>query len=116
MERLYEKVTGELLSDSIAQGLVTVSRVDKAIEEEYLGKYRVSELILNISGETVRFSPKGCNVIGAKGRVDLVGELDAMTLVLEPAGYWSVVLSRVPRQVVTLDGSSLAEALRRVMR
>ena len=116
VERLYEKVTGELLSDSIAQGLVTESRVDKAIEEEYLGKYRVSELILNISGETVRFSPKGCNVIGAKGRVDLVGELDAMTLVLEPAGYWSVVLSRVPRQVVTLDGSSLAEALRRVMR
>ena len=52
----------------------------------------------------------------AKGRVDLVGELDAMTLILEPAGHWSVVLSRVPRQVVTLDGKTLADALRRVMR
>ena len=75
MERLYEKVTGELLSDSIAQGLVTVSRVDKAIEEEYLGKYRIPELILNSSGETVRFSPKGRNVVGAKGRVELVGDV-----------------------------------------
>jgi len=116
VKRLYQKVTSELLAESIAQGLVTVSRVEKEIKEEYLGKYRVPELILNVNGETVRFSPKGRNIIGANGRVDLVGELDAMTLVLEPAGHWSVVLSRVPRHVVTLDSKTLAEALRRVMR
>jgi len=116
VERLYQTVTGELLGESIAQRLVTVSRVEKVIKEEYLGTYRVPELILDIRGETVRFSPKGRNIIGANGRVDLVGELDAMTLVLEPAGHWSVVLSRVPRRVVALDGKTLAEALRRVMR
>ena len=88
----------------------------KKIKEEYLGTYRVPELILDISGESVRFSAKGRNIIGARGRVDLVGDLDAMNLVLEPAGHWSVVLSRVPRQVVSLDGKTLAEALRRVMR
>jgi hypothetical protein len=116
VERLYQKVTGELLAESIAQRLVTVSRVRKEIEEEYLGKYWVRELNLDISGETVRFSPKGLNIMGAKGRVDLVGDLDAVTLLLEPAGHWSVVLSRVPRHVVALDGKTLAEALRRVMR
>jgi hypothetical protein len=116
VERLYRKITGELLAESIAQGLVTVSRTEKKIKEEYLGTYRIPELILDISGETVRFSPKGRNIIGAKGRVDLVGDLDAMTLVLEPEGLWSVVLARVPRQVVSLDGKTLAEALRRVMR
>jgi hypothetical protein len=116
VERLYQKVTGELLAESIAQRLVTVSRVGKEIEEEYLGKYWVRELNLDISGETVRFSPKGLNIMGAKGRVDLVGDLDAVTLLLEPAGHWSVVLSRVPRHVVALDGKTLAEALRRVMR
>jgi hypothetical protein len=88
----------------------------KKIKEEYLGTYRVPELILDISGESVRFSAKGRNIIGARERVDLVGDLDAMTVVLEPAGHWSVVLSRVPRQVVSLDGKTLAEALRRVMR
>jgi hypothetical protein len=79
VERLYQKVTTELLAESIAQGLVTVSRSEKKIKEEYLGTYRVPELILDISGESVRFSPKGRNIIGARGRVDLVGDLDAMT-------------------------------------
>ena len=116
VERLYQQVTGVLLAESISQGLVAVSRREKVIEEEYLGTYRVPELILEVSGETVRFSPKGRNIIGAKGRVDLVGELDAMTLVLESAGQWSIVLSRVPRHVVALDRKTLAEALRRVMR
>ena len=116
VERLYQKVVGELLAESIAQGLVRVSRGEKKIEEEYLGTYCVPELNLDISGETVRFSPKGRNIVGAKGRVDLVGELDAVTLVLEPAGHWSIVLSRVPRAAVELDGKTLAEALRRVMR
>jgi hypothetical protein len=116
VEQLYQKVTGDLLAESIAQGLVTVSRVRKEIKEEYLGAYRVPELVLDISGESVRFSPKGRNIIGAKGRVDLVGELDAMTLILEPAGHWSVVLSRAPRQVVALNRKTLTEALRRVMR
>jgi hypothetical protein len=116
VKQLYQKVTGELLADSIKRQLVTVSRDKKQIKEEYLGTYQVPELILDISGETVRFSPKGRNIIGARGRVDLVGDLDAMTLLLEPEGHWSVVLSRVPRQVVSLDGKTLAEALRRVMR
>lgn len=116
VKRLYQRVTDELLAKSIAQGLVTVSRVDKEITEEYLGTYRVPELVLAINRETVLFSPKGRNIIGAKGRVDLVGELDTMTLVLEPEGDWHVVLSRVPRRTAALDGGTLAEALRRVMR
>ena len=36
VERLYRKVTNEWLAESIAQRLVTVSRVEKEIEEEYL--------------------------------------------------------------------------------
>jgi hypothetical protein len=60
-------------------------------------------LILSISGQTV-------------GRVDLVGDLDAITLILEPAGNWSAVVSRTPRHVVSPDRRALAEALPRVMR
>lgn len=116
VKQLYQRVTDELLARSIAQGLVTVSRVDKEITEENLGTYRVPELVLLINKETVRFSPKGRNIIGAKGRVDLVGELDTMTLVLEPGGKWNIVHSRVPRRTVALDHKALAEALRRVMR
>ena len=115
VERLYQKVK-ELLAESRGNGLVTISQVDKELQEEYLGTYKVPELVLNLGEETVRFSPKGRNVVGAKGRVDLIGELDTVTLVLEPEGHWSVVLSRVPRDVVGLDDKTLAQALRRVMR
>jgi hypothetical protein len=59
VKRLYRQVTDELLANSIAQGLVTVSCVQKEIKEDYLGTYRVPELILDINSETVRFSPKG---------------------------------------------------------
>jgi hypothetical protein len=116
VKQLYLRVTDELLAKSIAQGLVSVSRVQKEIKEDYLGTYRVPELILDINRETVRFSPKGRNIIGAKGRVDLVGELDTIMLVLEPAGEWNLVVSRVPRRTAALDSKTLAEALRRVMR
>lgn len=116
VEQLYGKITGELLAADIDKGLVTVSRAAKEIREEYLGTYRIPELILDISGQSVRFSPKGRNIVGAKGRVDLVGELDAMTLILESAGHWSVVVSRVPRRVVPLDRRALADALPKVMR
>jgi hypothetical protein len=116
VEQLYGKITGELLAADIDKGLMTVSRAAKEIREEYLGTYRIPELILDISGQSVRFSPKGRNIVGAKGRVDLVGELDAMTLILESAGHWSVVVSRVPRRVVPLDRRALADALPKVMR
>jgi hypothetical protein len=116
IEQLYRKITRELLAEDIGKGLVNVSRVAKEITEEFLGTYRVPELVLDIGGQTVRFSPKGRNIIGAKGRVDLVGELDAMTLILEPDGNWSVVVSRVPRHLVRLDRRALAEALPTVMR
>jgi hypothetical protein len=48
--------------------------------------------------------------------VDLVGEMDAARLVLEPEGHWTVVLSRVPRFAPPLDAASLTQALWRVMR
>jgi len=116
VEQLYRKVNEELLAQSIERGLVAISRTEKEIDEEHLGKYKVPELVLKIGGETVRLSPKGRNVAGAKGRVDLIGDLDAMTLILEHEGEWKVVLSRVPRDVVALDDKTFAHALQRVMR
>ncbi len=116
IERLYRQVTGELLADAIAQKLVSESRKKKKITEEYLGTYSVDELILDIGGEIVTFSPKGRNIIGAKGRVDLIGQLGTTTLVLDPEGQWNVVASRAPRQHAVLNRSTLADALQRLMR
>lgn len=116
VEQLYHAITEDLLADSVSTGLVGVSYNEKEITEEFLGTYQVRELLLNIGGETVRFSPKGRNIIGASGRVDLIGELDSMTLILEPVGQWRLVVSRLPRRVVPLDRDALAQAFRTVMR
>jgi hypothetical protein len=62
-------------------------------------------------------TPKGRNVVGARGRVDMRGEAGIATLVLNDAGNWGLVRQRVPTLVVeSLDEGTLLEALRRVMR
>ena len=58
VKKLYHKITGDLLAESIEQRLVTVSRVDKEVKEEYPGKYRVPELILDSVVSRYDFRPE----------------------------------------------------------
>ena len=77
------------------------------------------ELELSVGSERVEFRPKGINVIGAAGRVDIRGERDTVTLLRDEvdfAGGWGVVIQRVPHlKKVDLDRDSLKFALERVM-
>jgi len=117
IDRLYSKITGDLLADATTRGLVQVAPPrEKQIREEFLGTYRAPELVLDLGGEIVRFSPIARIVLGSKGRVDLVGEADTMALIVESDDRWNIVLSRVPRRVEPLSEKTLTEALRAVMR
>jgi len=116
IKALFRFVQDDLLAGAISAGLVTTSTADKSIEEEFLGKYKAPELTIKMGGESVRLSPRGRNTIGAQGRVDLVGDLDTVTFLLDVEGSWNVVLSRVPQNVVPLDDKSFTAALKQVMR
>jgi hypothetical protein len=118
LQRLYARIK-DLMDESIRDGTVDVVEFEAEVNEDYIGTYPAPQLKLTVGRDRVVFSPKGVNVIGAEGRVDLQGDRDTVTLI-RTAGAgdreWEVVLQRVPKLVaVPLDESSLAAALQHVM-
>jgi hypothetical protein len=113
---LYEQIETEL-AEPIAEKTVTLHRRSKTLTENYIGTYAVEDLILVIGSEQVRFSPRGRNIVGAAGRVDVIGERNEATLILQPDSKWAFVQTRQPiLQTLPFDGSTLAEVLQLVMR
>ena len=96
---------------------VEFSFQNKEIAEDYIGQYTVQELVLRVGDEKVIFSPKGTNVVGAAGRVDLLGDMGEVTIVRQEGDRWGVVASRTPTlKVIELNEESLLTALESVMR
>lgn len=115
VEELYAAIRDEYLKGSIKAGLVSVSERSKNITEDYIGTYSIPELILQVGDQQVVFSPKGRNIIGGTGRIDLQGPLGEKTIVAQP-GRWNIVASRTPTlRTVPLDATSLLGALQEVM-
>jgi hypothetical protein len=118
VESLYELVR-EMLRDSISSNDVTVRTFDVQVTEDFIGTYSIPALELSVGSECVEFRPKGVTVIGAAGRVDILGECDTVTLLKDTANVdsaWTLVLQRVPHlKTVELDRESLKYALERVM-
>jgi hypothetical protein len=121
VRRLYETIENDIFKDALAEKLVKIQRRDAEIVERYIGRYSIPELVVQIGGEEVVFAPKAVNVIGASGRIDLIGERDQATIIREwdPNSQqegWSIVEMRLPsRKLVPLTKDSLLAALRQVM-
>jgi hypothetical protein len=117
LDALYQHITHDYLAKAIADASVVPEYAPRTITEDFIGEYEVKDLILQVVDEKVTLSPKGTNVVGATGRVDLVGEMGTITLVLQSKGRWGVVVSRSPTlRIVPLDKPSLLDALKTVMR
>src|SRR6185312_14226756 len=103
IDLLYDQVRTSL-QDAERQGALQMARRLKRISEEHLGEYEAPELVLSVADERVIFSPRGRNVVGASGRVDVIGEAGESMLVLQPGPRWSIVRSKYPQlQLVALD-------------
>ncbi len=118
VENLYDTVANDYLGSDDIAGIVTVDRTrTKSVQEQSIGSYSIHEMILAVGDEEVLFSPKGVNVLGAKGRVDVRGDRGEATLVRQLDDQWSLVLSRTPKlQLVPLSDESFLAMLRSVMR
>lgn len=113
---LYEQVRGWLHS-SIEQGNAKVSTRRREIDETHIGSYTVDDLVLTVGDEDVMFMPRGRNILGASGRVDVSGDNGEATLLLMPGPRWSLLASRQPTmRIEPLDESRFASLLRTVMR
>ena len=117
LDGLYKRITQDYLAKAIKEGSVIPKCTSTTIAEDFIGEYEVKDLVLQVEDERVIFTPKGTNVVGASGRVDIRGEMGEVTMVLQPGERWGVVVSRSPTlKVVPLDKPSLLNALKSVMR
>jgi hypothetical protein len=117
VEKLYDTVENEYLAAAAKKEVVSTSRVNKDISEEFIGKYSIPELRVCVGDEQVVFSPKGRNIVGAAGRIDLIGDMGEKTLVLQPRHRWGIVVTRTPTlKVASLDKESLLQAFKEIMR
>jgi hypothetical protein len=112
---LYRTIENDYLKAAKAD--VEITRADKIVTESFIGEYHVPELVLRVGDEQVVFSPKGANVVGANGRIDVQGDRGDATLVWQGDDRWSIVIARTPAlRLVPLAADSLAEMLRGIMR
>ncbi len=106
-----------LLAAPRGEGLMKADAETIRVNDKFVGPYDATVLVLRVGDERVEFVPKGMNIVGAAGRVDLVGEMGQRMLVVQPGARWGLVASRTPTlKVMPLDEDSLLDALRSVMR
>ena len=115
VKNLYHTILNEYLG--AAKSDVEVTHQEVTAMEQYVGEYRIPQLVLKVGDEQVFFSPVGINVVGSQGRIDIQGDRGTATIIWQGQRDWSIVLSRVPRlQLVPLTTESLAETLTGIMR
>ena len=81
LNNLYSRME-QYLEKYLKADQIQVTREEIEISEEFLGSYVVEKLTFQIGNEKVVAQPIGRNVIGASGRVDLIGVRGRVRLVL----------------------------------
>ncbi len=81
LSQFYELVRA-FMGKYIDQGKVRVRRGTKELHEEFIGRYAVETMTLEIGLNKIEFDPVGTNVIGAKGRVDMCSARGTVKFVL----------------------------------
>ncbi len=85
LKDLYSRME-EYLRKYTQSGEIQVTHKKIQVSEEYLGNYEVEKLTFHIGNEKVVAKPIGRLMIGATGRVDLIGARGTLRLVLLEKG------------------------------
>lgn len=78
----FYKTVEEFLSEYLESGKINYEYSEKKIIEDYIGEYSVKVLQIKFGPHTIKLEPIGTNLIGAKGRVDLMGANGKVKFVL----------------------------------
>lgn len=78
----FYKQVEEYLDEYTNKNRVKLHYSTKKLSEEFLGNYSIKTLTISIHGREARFDPVGANVIGAGGRIDLIGTGGVVKFVL----------------------------------
>jgi len=72
----------DALKEYVTKGVIVIRYDEIKIIEELIGSYNAKTMLINIAGETIRLKPIGTNLIGSKGRVDMLGNSNSIMIVL----------------------------------
>ncbi|MBZ0255232.1 hypothetical protein K8I31_04175 [bacterium] len=72
IDLFFEKVES-FLKPYMESNKIVLEYDKQMIEEEYIGEYEVRTAGISIGSIKLKLVPKGMNVIGAHGRIDLIG-------------------------------------------
>ena len=81
LSKFYQKVES-FLEEYVKEDKLAHNFTEKAIFEEYIGSYSARVLNIELGNHKLKFEPIGTNLIGAKGRVDLIGANGKVKFVL----------------------------------
>jgi hypothetical protein len=81
LDELHAKIKS-FLTKYVRSGQITIGFVQVILNEENIGQYEAPQMVLKIGGQEVDLVPVGTLLIGAKGRVDVIG----------PAGQAGILL------------------------
>jgi hypothetical protein len=81
LSKFYNKVE-TFLEEYVKDEKVKLLDEDKKIFAEYIGEYSVRILNIELGSHKLKLEPIGTNLIGAKGRVDLIGANGTVKFVL----------------------------------
>lgn len=79
----YSKVE-RILEPYVSAEQIHLKKTKMELREEFLGTYEVDSLSINIGRINVDLKPIGTLLIGAKGRVDMIGPKGTIKFVLVP--------------------------------
>ncbi|WP_201213991.1 hypothetical protein [Rhodocyclus purpureus] len=81
----FFKLTSEFLDAYLASGQIQIDYGTKRIIEEYIGEYEAKTATITIGKSKILLDPIGTNLIGAKGRIDMIGPNGKVKFVLVDA-------------------------------
>ena len=64
------------------KGLITIEFEEMIIQEEYFGEYSTKKLNVTFPDQRVVIEPIGNNIIGAMGRIDMIGKTGSLSFLL----------------------------------
>jgi len=81
LETLFDDVK-KFLREFTESGSVQIKKKKVKIEEECIGEYEVPVLRIQIYGKYADLLPAGTNMLGTPGRVDVIGDIATIRLIL----------------------------------
>jgi hypothetical protein len=96
LSSLYEQVES-FLKEYVSKGEIRLKYRPVTLDEEEIGPYKAKQMVIMIGRKKVELDPIGRFVIGANGRVDVVGtRSQAQLLLVDRSAKDTRSLSRLP--------------------